>query len=119
MTKSTCQRQILLSNSWKKPESLFLQLEETSDEAISVTGRAGSSCEMLKMAACTGKSKPTGRKAPLSEKKKKIDHEFIGFSCYRSGAKINKTQSSQTPVLYTLRKAMHVHGYTLVGKSKV
>lgn len=118
MAKLTCQRQILLSNSWKKPESLFLQLEETSDEASSVTGRAASSCEMLKMAACTGKSKPTGRKAPLSGKKKK-NHDFIGFSCYRSGAKINKTQSSQTPVLYTLREAMHVHGYTLVGKSRV
>lgn len=106
---------MLLSNSGKKPESLFLQLEETSDEAGLATGRAGSSCEMLKMAACTGKSEPAGSKPPPCKK----SHEFIGFSCCRPGAEINKPQSSQTPVLQTLRKAMHVHLYTLVGKSRV
>jgi len=64
IAKFTCQQHTLLGTSGKEPGSLFLQLEETSGEAGSAPGRAGSSGEMLKMAACTGKSQPASSKPP-------------------------------------------------------
>lgn len=48
-----------------------MELEEPSEEAGWAMGRAGSSCEMLKVAACTGKSEWPSSK-PLILAKKKI-----------------------------------------------